>query len=150
MAADAWKIYDSFKEKMADGTIDMDDASADIFKCALFTSSLTPAQTDDLYSGLSNEVANGLGYVTGGVSLTGVTWVESSGVITWDAADIEWTASGGTITARYAIIYHVASSQLVAMCLMDNSPADVAVSNGNTLTIQLSGSGILTLSGGWA
>ncbi len=149
MAADAWKIYDSFKEKMADGALDMDDAGAGVFKCALFTSTLTPDQTDTLYSGLSNEVANGLGYLTGGEALTSVTWVEATGTITWDAADISWTAAGGSIVARTAIIYDVTTSQLVAMCLMDNTPADITVTDGNTLTLQLHANGVFQLSGGW-
>lgn len=149
MAADAWKIYDSFKEKCADGTIDLDDASAGVFKCVLFTSSHSPAQTDNLYSALTNEVANGNGYTTAGEALTSVTWVETSGTVKWDAADIQWTASGGSIVARYAIIYHVSSSQLVAMCLMDNTPADITVNDGSTLTLQLNANGVFQLSGGW-
>ena len=149
MAADAWKIYDKFKEAMADGTLDMDDTGAAVFKCALFTSALTPAQADDLFSGLTNEVANGLGYLTGGEALTNVTWNESTGTITWDADDVSWTAAGGSIVARYAIIYDVTSSKLVAMCLMDNAPADITVTDGNTLTLQLNANGIFQLSGGW-
>lgn len=148
MAADAWKIYDSFKEKMADGTLDLDN---DSFKCALFTSTHTPAQTDDSYTALANEVANGLGYLTGGVALTSVTWTESSGTVTFDAADISWTASGGSIVGRYAIIYDDtdAGKQLVAMSLLDNAPADITVTDGNTLTLQLNANGIFQLSGGW-
>ena len=146
MAADAWKIYDSFKEKMSDGTLDLDN---DTFKCALFLSTHTPAQTDDTYAALANEVANGLGYTTAGVALASVTWVEAAGTITFDAADISWTASGGSIVARYAIIYDTTVDQLVAMCLMDNAPADVTVTDGNTLTLQLSASGVFTVSGGW-
>lgn len=149
MAADAWKIYDSFKEAKGDGTVDMDDAGAGVFKCALFTSSLTPDQTDNLYSGLGNEVASGNGYTTGGEALTSVTWNESTGTVTWDAADISWTASGGSIVGRYAIIYDVSSSQLIAMCLMDNTPADITVTDGNTLTLQLHANGVFQESGGW-
>ena len=148
MAADDWKIYDSFKEKMADGTLDLD---GDTFKCALFTSVLVPAQTDDSYTALANEVANGNGYLTGGETLTTVTWVEAAGTVTFDADDISWTASGGSIVGRYAIIYDDtdAGKQLVAMSLLDNTPADVTVTDTNTLTLQLSASGVFTLSGGW-
>jgi len=149
MAADAWKTYDSFKEKMADGTLDMDDAGAGVFKCALFLVGYTPAAADTLYSGLLNEHANGNGYLTGGEALTGVTWNEVTGTVIWDAVDIAWTAAGGSIVARTAVIYHVASSQLVAQCLMDNTPADVTVTDTNTLTVELNANGVFTLSGGW-
>jgi len=134
---------------MADGTIDLDDAGAGIFKCALFLVGYAPAAADDLYSALTNEHANGNGYTTAGAALTGVTWVETTGTLKWDMADIAWTASGGSIVARTAVIYHVASSQLVAQCLMDNTPADVTVTDTNTLTIELNANGIFLLSGGW-
>lgn len=150
MAANAWNIYSSFCEKMADGTVDMDDVGAGVFKCALFQSTMVPDQTDDLYSALSNEVANGNGYLTGGVALTNVTWVEAANVTTWDMDDIEWTASGGSIAAiRYAVIYHVASSQLIAVSLLDNTPADVTVTDTNTLALQLPAAGVFQSTGSW-
>lgn len=150
MAADAWKRYDKFAEYLGDGTIDMD---GDTFKCQLHTSSHTPSLSlDAVKADLDNEVANGSGYTTGGVTLSSVTWTESSGTVTFDAADPAWTASGGTITGRYAIILDDTPTSpadpLVAYSLLDNSPADVSVTDGNTLTIQLNASGILTLSGG--
>jgi len=146
MAADAWKIYDSFKEAVGNKAINLD---TDTFKCALFTSSLTPAQTDDTFSA-TNEATAGTGYTAGGYTMVGVSWTDSGGTLTFDATDVPWTASGGQIVARYAIIYDTtASNQLVAMCLLDNAPADVTVTDGNTLTLQFNASGILTLSGGW-
>jgi len=143
-----WHIYDSFSERMADGTCDLDN---DTFKCALFTSSHTPAQTDDAYSALANEVANGNGYTTGGVTLTSVTWVESGGTVTFDCADISWTASGGSIVARYAIIYDDtdAGKQLVALCLPDDTPADITITDGNTGTLTIAGTGVFQSSGSW-
>lgn len=150
MAADAWFRYNKFPEYLGDGTIDMDD---DTFKVQLHTSTHTPALSDALLSDLDNEVANGNGYTTGGYTIVSPTWVESSGTVTFDSADPAWTASGGSITARYAMIYDdtpgsPAENPLVAYSLLDNSPADVSVTDGNTLTIQINASGILTLSGG--
>lgn len=144
MAADKWKIYDSFIEYMGDNTIDMDN---DTFKCALFTSASNAATItlDDL-SAVTNQVANANGYTTGGNTLTGVTWAQASGTVTFDSDDTAWTASGGSITARYAVIYSDTSTtdKLVAYSLMDNTPADVTATDGNTLTIQMNVSGIFT------
>lgn len=149
MAADAWKIYDSLTEKVGDGTVDLSDTSAGAFKCALFTSSYTPASTDTLYSGLSNEVGALYGYSTGGVALTSVTFTDTAGVTAFDCANISWSASGGSITARYAVIYHVSSSQLIACCLLDSTDADVTAVDGNDLTLQIDTDGVFTVSGGW-
>lgn len=151
MAADAWKVYDSFKEKMADGTLDLD---TDSFKVALWTSTNPPLQTDDSYTteaAAGGEVANGFGYTTGGVAVTGVTWADASGTVTFDMDNPSWTASGGNIVARYAILYDDtdAVKSLVAMSLLDNSPADVTTTDGNTLELQIAATGVFTVSGGW-
>lgn len=145
MAAGSFTFYDSFSEAIGDGTIDLD---TDTLKVALFTSTYSPsASGDTAYSGLSNEVANGSGYTTGGATLGSVTWSQSGGVATLDAADSQWTASGGSITARYAVVYSSTASgnDLIGYFLLDNSPADVTATDGNTLTIQWNGSGIITL-----
>lgn len=156
MAADAWKVYNNCKEYIGDGTIDL-DAGDGYFRVILATSSYTPALTHDAYSSVSaNEVANGSGYTTGGDAPGSVTWTNSSGTITFDSANPEWTASGGSITARYAVLVHVAAGtgvpqstdKLMAYSLLDNSPADVTATDGNTFTITLNANGYFQLSGG--
>ncbi len=154
MAADAWKSYNKFKEFLGEGYIDLD---GDNLKMALFLSTSNAATlTNDEYGDLTNELSNGNGYTTGGIVLTGVTWTESSGTVTFDCNDPTLTASGGTLTFRFAVIYVVktisaptgtVTSPLICMSLLDNTPADVSVTSGNTLTFQINASGILTLSG---
>jgi hypothetical protein len=91
---------------------------------------------------LTNEVANGNGYTTGGqeitISLSGTT------TVTVDGTDEVWTASGGSITARFAVIYEV-SGNVLCYCLLDDTPADVTATDGNTLTVAINASGIFTL-----
>lgn len=145
MAAGAMTPYDILAESLADGTLDLD---TNTFKVALFTSSYTPNDATDVsYSALTNEVANGLGYTTGGYTLTGVTWSQTGGVATFDAADASWTATGGSITARHAVIYDSTASvnNLMFHFLLDATPADVTVTDTNTLTLAWNGSGIFTL-----
>lgn len=144
MAADKWKIYDEFVEKMADGTCDLDN---DTFKVALFLSTSNAATLSTTgYAALTNEVANGNGYTTGGNTLTSVTWTNSSGTLTFDSADTSWTASGGSITARFAVIYDdtAVGDVLVAYSLLDNSPADVTATDGNNFNLNMNASGIFT------
>ena len=148
MAADNWKRYNQFPEYMGDGTIDMDN---DTFNLALFLSTSDCATlTETVYAGLTNEHANANGYVTKGQALDSVTWVESSGTITFDSADEVFTASGGSIVCRFGVIFSdtAASDELVCYSLLDNTPADVTVTDTNTLTIAMHASGILTVSGG--
>ena len=137
-------VYQSVAEYIADGTIDLD---TDTFKVSLHTSSYTPsAASHTTTSDLTNEVANGDGYTTGGATLASVAWTRSGGTATLDAADTSWTASGSGITARYAVIYKSGGTNpLIAYILLDTTPADVAVTAGNDLTLQWNASGILTL-----
>lgn len=149
-AAGKWKLYDSAKEYIGDGTIDLD---TNTFKLALFTSSSNAnTLTNATLSALTNQVAGANGYTTGGETLTSVTWGQTGGVATFDAADVVWTASGGSITARFGVIYRSGTvgsvtDALLAVCLLDTAPADVTATDGNTLTIQFNASGIFTLSG---
>ena len=148
MAADAWVEFDGFKEYLGDGTIDMD---ADVFKTALFTSTSTNANdvTVDAFATLNNEVT-GNGYAQHSHAATS-TWVRSGSTVTFDADDAVYTASGGSIVARWAVMYDdtVATPVVdanVCYSLLDNTPGDVTVTDTNTLTIQMNASGILTLS----
>ena len=145
MAANAWSFYDTFKERLGDGGHDLD---ADTFYVALFLSTSNCATlTHDLLANLDNQHANANGYLTGGQALDTVTWVEAAGTITFDCDPEVFTAAGGSIVCRFAVIYNWthANDLLVAFSLLDNSPADVTATNGNTLTITPHANGVFTL-----
>lgn len=148
MAAGSWKIYNKAKEYIGDGTIDLD---GDTFKVALARATYTPALTHTALSSVT-QTPSGNGYTTGGATLGSVTWTETNGLLTFDSADPSWTASGGSIVARYAVLYDDTTSSpadaLVAYCLLDTAPADVTITDGNTLTLQISANGYFTVSGG--
>ena len=145
----SWTFYNKFKEYMADGTIDMDDATADTFKVLLTTSTYTPnAATHTQISDVTNILTSAGGYAA--QSLAGVTWSESGGTVTWDANDTAWTASGADFdAARYWVLYDDTTTSpvdaLIAYGYIDNAPADVTVTDGTTLTIQWHADGLLTL-----
>lgn len=147
MAADKWLIYHGFKEYAGDGSIDMD---GDTFKVTLHTSASNAADlTTDLHGSITNEVT-GNGYAE--QTLTSVTWTRVTATVTYDSANSAYTASGGSIVARFAVIYDDTPTSPadpnVCYSLLDNTPADVTVTDGNTLTLEMNASGILTVSGG--
>lgn len=154
MAAGAWKVYQAAKEYLADGTFDLDNASLGL-SMALFLSTSnanTLSVGTGVYGDLTNEHANANGYTTGGIALTGEVWTQTSGTATFDCDNVVWTASGGSIVARFAVIYVNATvnsivKPLLCVSLLDTAPADVTATNGNTLTISIHASGVLTLSG---
>lgn len=105
-------------------------------KMALVTSSYTPSTAHDEWADVSaNEVSNGSGYTTGGVTLTGATVTNSS----IDYADPAWTAL--TKTFRYAVCYMSGSAAgltnpLLFYILLDTTPADI-VSSGSNYSITI-------------
>jgi hypothetical protein len=152
MAAGKWKLYESAKLYLADGTLDLDDNTN--WRAALFLSTSnanTLGGTNDVYGDLTNEHANANGYTTGGLAIT-PTWAQTGGVATFDSTDPVWAASGGSIVARFAVIYKNATvngivKPLLCVCLLDTTPADVTTTTGNTFTLTMNASGIFTLSG---
>ena len=142
MAAGNWTFTDNSRTAMLNGTLDFDTQT---FKLALFLSTSNLATSSNLYSSLTNEHANANGYTTGGQSYGVLTLAGTTTVTVDDPADIVWTASGGSITAKWAVLYENASSKIVAYFTLDSGGADVTATDGNTLTIALNASGIFTL-----
>lgn len=148
MAAGKWKLYEAAKLAIANGEIDFDAHS---FKIALF---LSTSNCDTLsgttgIANLTNQVATNYGYTQNTKAVT-LTTSNNSGTITVDeTSNPVWSASGGSITARFAVIYDDthASKQAICVCILDVSPADVTATTGNTLTITQSASGLFTFSG---
>lgn len=141
MAAGAWTFTDEGRTKLLDGTFDID---SDTWKIALFLSTSNIGASSTTYAGVTNEVASANGYTTGGITivlaLTGTTTVKVT-----TATSMVWTASGGSITARFAVIYE-SGGRVLCYCLLDSTPADVTATDGNTLTITMNASGTFTLS----
>ena len=148
MAAGKWKVYEAAKLAIANGEVDLDTHS---FKINLYLSTSncdTLSGTTGMAS-LTNQVATNYGYTQSTKAVT-IATSQASGTVTVDeTSNPVWSASGGSITARFAVIYDDtnASKQALCVCLLDASPADVTATDGNTLTITMNASGLFTLSG---
>ncbi len=139
-AAGAWTFTNGGRTSLLNGTFDID---SDTWKMALFLSTSNIGAASTTYAGVTNEHANANGYTTGGVSVT-LTLAGTTTVTVDISTDPTWTASGGSIVARFAVIYEV-SGNVLCYCLLDSTPADVTVTDGNTLTVQIHASGVFTL-----
>lgn len=130
------KWYGNGLLNVVNGNIDL---NTDTFNVLLTTSAYTPNQdTDDFRSDVTNEVANGNGYTTGGQALTGVSVTYDTGTnqvrISW--TDPTWPAS--TITARTAVIYKARGGAATADELLAYVTNDVDVSStSGTFTLDL-------------
>ena len=90
----------SFKSEILD---EQHDLVADTLKIALYTSSASLGAATTAYSA-TNEVANGNGYATGGVTLASKAVSTSGTTAYFDAADPTWTSA--SFTANGALIYN--------------------------------------------
>lgn len=149
MAAGKWKMYESAKLAWANGDIDFDTHA---FKINLYLSTsnadtLTAATITQL-TDITNQVATNFGYTQNTKVIT-LSTANATGTITIDGSDVSWTASGGSITARFAVIYDDthASDMPCFVCLLDTTPADVTATDGNNFNININASGIITFSG---
>jgi hypothetical protein len=153
MAAGKWKMYEAAKRDFANGLHDFDTHT---FRIGLF---LSTSNANDLtlanayLADFTNQHATANGYTQvaeAAGKLVTLTTAQASGTVTIDeTTNPVWTASGGSIIARFAVIFNDshASNQAVAVCLMDTTPADVTATAGNTLTVTINASGLFTLSG---
>ena len=137
--AGSFNFYQSWLDYYSEAA----NMASDTFTVLLTTSSYTPsASTHSLLADITNELS-GSGYAR--QALAGVSSSQTSGVYAFDANDTVFTASGGSITARYWVLFNdtLADDPLVAYGLLDDTPADVTATDGNDLTIQWGANGII-------
>ena len=142
--------YDKFVLYFGEGGIDLDGDTFDIILMNS-THAFTQANTNKADIA-ANEIPTNNGYTQGAEVLASVTWTESGGVATFDAADSVWTASGGSIPSSGdctdAVIYSETSTSPSAdllMCSIDFGQAESA-GNGTNFQITYNASGIFTIS----
>lgn len=130
MAIGPWLLTDSFRTKLVDDGLRVTSAS---WKVALFLSTSNLSVASTTYAGVTNEHANANGYVTGGEAVT-LTLTGSTTVTVSLSAIPEFNATGGSITARWAGLYEVGDA-VAAICLLDDTPADVTATAGFALEV---------------
>ena len=122
----------------------------------LTTSTYVPDTTNTghtVLANITNELANGNGYVTGGVALSAPTLAAFSTTgFKFSTGNAVWTASGTGIPAwRYGVIYVVGAlwgitSPLLAYFTGDSTPADIPLTAaGNSLQITTPANGWFTI-----
>ena len=139
--ASAWSFTNIGRTRLLDGGFDLD---TDTFLIALFLSTSNIGAGSTTYAGVTNEHANANGYTTGGISLGALTLAGTTTVTVDDPLDAVWTAAGGSITARFAVIYE-SGGNVLCYTTLDTTPADVTATDGNEFRIAFNVSGIFTL-----
>jgi len=135
-------VYDQAKLDILNSNLNL---ATDTIKAILLTSSAAFTAANTVYSDISaNELATANGYTAGGATMSGQSLTKSTGTSTFDANDVTWTASGGSIAAAFCALYSTTlSNRLILMVDLGGTNTATA---GNQFVIQWNASGILTLS----
>jgi hypothetical protein len=133
-------LYNHTAARFADGS----NAVADTYKVKLLTAATFDATHTTLSATGGTEVANANGYTTGGATLAGVavTTVTTNDA-KFDANDVTWSASGGAITASYAILYNDTDTNDPPVAFIDFGASESA-GDGTDFKIIWNASGIFT------
>lgn len=120
------------------------DILSDTLKLTLHTSTYTPTQaTDRIKATATNELGTAGGYTALGQALASKTYVASSLVTTFDAADVTWTAT--SVTHRYGVVWDdTPTAPADPLMLYIDNGGDITTSSTD-LVYQFNAGGIFTL-----
>ena len=137
----AFNKYNSFVDELGKGSHNF---SSNTLKAAL--TNTAPAATDTVWAaGTQIPPTNTNGYTSGGNTLTGVTWTNSSGTSKLVITDTVFTASGGAIGPfQYVILYNsTATNKLIGYY---NYGSSISLADTETFTVDFDGTnGVLTI-----
>ena len=133
-------LYDHTAKLFADGSL----AVGDTYKVKLLSAATFDASHTTLAATGGTEATSGTGYTSGGQALANVavTTVTTNDA-KFDADDLTWTASGGSITASYAIIYNDTDADDPPIAFIDFDGSQSA-GDGTDFKIVWNASGIFT------
>jgi hypothetical protein len=121
-----------------------ENAVGDTYKVKLLTAATFDATHTTLAATGGTEVANANGYTTGGATLSGVAVTTiTTNDAKFDADDVTWSASGGSITASYGILYDDSDTDDPPVAFIDFGGSETA-SSGTDFLIVWNASGIFT------
>ena len=144
MARGDLTTFEEYAKQIGDGEHDF---QTDVLKLGIVDSTITPTAGDTTptwtdYS--ANEVSTAGGYTAGGITLSSVTYTETGGVATLDAADVVISQNASGFTDGYwGILYNDTNATDAAICFIDLG-GPVSEVDGD-ITISWNASGIQTV-----
>jgi hypothetical protein len=138
--------YNNGKAAMLGDGTDAIDFENDTIKAVLVTAAYTPnADTHQYYSDITNEVANGNGYTTGGQALANkaVTQDDTGDKAVFDSDDPTWASA--SFTARAVILYKDTGTGSTSPLIGYWDFGADKVSSGGSFVVQVNAAGWLDL-----
>ncbi len=144
MATGDFTLFEEFADQIGEEGHKFD---TDTLKLGIVDDTITPTAADatPTWSDYSaNEVSTAGGYTANGVTLSSVTWTESGGVATLDAADVSLSKNeSGFTDAYWAILYNDTNATDMAIGFLEmGGPVSEAA---GPVAINWNANGILTV-----
>src|SRR5262245_55216107 len=147
-----FQVYGKFPANALGGEASGDagqmDYLSDSIRATLHTNTFSPnVDTNEAFSDATNELSTANGYTANTFALTTktVSYNATGGVTTFDADDITWTASGGSIGPFQYLVLHdetVATGPPAKPLIGYMDCGSQTITNGNTFTIATGANGI--------
>lgn len=135
-----FSLYNHTRARFASGA----NAVGDTYKVKLLTAATFNATHTTLAATGGTEHANANGYTTGGATLSNVTvTTTNTNEAKFDADDVIWTASGGSITASSGILYNATDADSPPVGFIDFGTSESA-GTGTDFRVVWASAGILT------
>jgi hypothetical protein len=133
-------LYNHTAKLFADGS----NAVGDTYKVQLYSTATFDATNTTLAGITGTEATTGTGYTAGGATLASVSVTTvTTNDAKFDADDVTWTASGGSITASYAVIYNDTDANDPPLAFIDFDGSQSA-GDGTDFKIVWNANGIFT------
>lgn len=148
-----FQLYGKFPANAMGGEASGDAAQMDLLsdtlKMTLHTSSYTPdIDADEAFATATNELSTANGYTANGVTLTTKTmsYNATGNVTTFSCDDISWTASGGSLVFRYAVLHDdsIGTGPPIKPLIGYIDCGAQTITTGNTFTLDVTASGLFT------
>jgi hypothetical protein len=135
--------FNCFTLDVASGLHQMQTGTTHVYK--VYLTNTTPIATNTVYN-TPADLSTANGYTASGVSVGTITGSQTSGVFKFvGATDPAWTASGGSFTFQYAVLYNFTSATKPLISWWDYGTA-ITLTNGNTFTVDIDQTnGLLTV-----
>lgn len=135
------QLFGKFGANVLGGEVEADalgiDFLTDTIKGTLHTTTWVPdIDTDEVFGDVTDEVANGNGYTTGGVTLGSktVVYTATGNISTFSSAAASWTAAGGSIVFRYLILWRDSTTDPLIGYVDTGSTQTITDGNSVTFT----------------